>query len=101
MAYALAVLNPPTETDGAGSIGYLADLHLDRPAFERFLTADHVVRDLMEGGLRAFANETRHQYDIFIRQVQQAVIHHGEANAHAFHRSRWNLTGCGAVLSFA
>lgn len=101
MAFALVLLNPPTPDDDAGSIGILQHVAVTAADFERYIRADAVGRELMEGGLRAYADHTHAQIGSFLGEVARQVERTGEANAHFYYRSAWERAGACAFLSFA
>lgn len=83
MAYGLVIL---TELDdGSGvSIGIIDGVEVSRRDYDRYLAADHGVRELMLEGLCAFAAQALHNYGLFLAAVSNTVDEIGIADTEVF-----------------
>jgi len=100
--YNLAILHfSDPGDDGPGRISILDEPRLTLRQFEEILRASEVARDVMSGGLLAFARQARANYDAFLTQVERQIDSTGEADASYFHRGQWEIAGVGAALSVA
>jgi len=101
MVYALVVLIPPHDGREGGSIGIIDGVQVTEHDRDRYLLAADVGRELMDGGLRAYAAQPLRNCATLLREVSHLLEDTGEANARVFYQPIWERAGVSAVLSFA